>query len=223
MALANNLGVSNRPHEARAGEGAGERRVGKLFPVLESEASLARQNAESGFMSLTDGQLRHQVRPDPPLVSTGNFLQFARASRAAYAAAKEEVRRVKGNRSPRSSGPISGRLPPERMITAAQGIPRSFEIEPERRREPLSHGSVPRFELLQALVQLKGQEPLLLEAENNYVLMLLTPSISTSGAAPFVTSPRIGTGKRILPDARRRFIPQKRRRWCARRLRNRRR
>ena len=44
-------------------------------------------------------------------------------------------------------------------------------------------GSVPRFELLQAQVQMKSQEPLLLEAENNRAVMLDTFNFHLGGGA----------------------------------------
>ncbi|HSV96255.1 MAG TPA: TolC family protein, partial [Spirochaetota bacterium] len=55
---------------------------GKLFPVLESEASLARQYAESGLMSLSDGQYDIRFVQIRLGVNPGIFYNSLAASRA---------------------------------------------------------------------------------------------------------------------------------------------
>ncbi len=147
---------------------------GKLFPVLESEASLARQYAESGFMSLTDGQYDIRFVQIRLGVNPGVFYNSLAASRAAYTAAREEVRRVKGETESAVIRSYFGALVAGEMITLRR---ESLDLLKSNLRDVenlFRTGSVPRFELLQAQVQLKSQEPLLLEAENNYALALDT-------------------------------------------------
>ncbi|RPI92054.1 MAG: TolC family protein [Spirochaetales bacterium] len=147
---------------------------GKLFPVLESEASLARQYAESGFMSLTDGQYDIRFVQIRLGVNPGVLYNSLAASRAAYTAAREEVRRVKGEAESAVIRSYFGALVAGEMITLRR---ESLDLLKSNLRDVenlFRTGSVPRFELLQAQVQLKSQEPLLLEAENNYALMLDT-------------------------------------------------
>jgi len=147
---------------------------GKLFPVLESEASLARQYAESGFMSLTDGQYDIRFVQIRLGVNPGIFYNSLAASRAAYAAAKEEVRRVKGETESAVIRSYFGALVAGEMITLRRESLDLLKSNLKDVENLFRTGSVPRFELLQAQVQLKAQEPLLLEAENNYALMLDT-------------------------------------------------
>ena len=60
---------------------------GRLFPVLESEASATRQYAENGMMSLSDGQYDIRLAQVRLGFNPGVFYNTLAASRAAYAAA----------------------------------------------------------------------------------------------------------------------------------------
>jgi len=147
---------------------------GKLFPVLESEASASRQYAESGMMSLSDGQYDIRLAQVRLGLNPGVFYNSLAASRAAYAAAREEVRRVKGGVESAVIRSYFGALVAGEMIRLRN---ESLELLKANLRDVenlFRTGSVPRFELLQAQVQLKSQEPLLLEAENNRAVMLDT-------------------------------------------------
>ncbi len=145
---------------------------GALFPVLESEASLARQYAESGFLSLSDGQYDIRFVQLRLGVNPGVFYNSLAASRSAYTAAKEEVRRVKAEVETDVIKSYFGLLAAGEMIVLRKESLELLQSNLKDVENLFRTGSVPRFELLQAQVQLKSQEPLLLEAENNYAVIL---------------------------------------------------
>jgi len=154
---------------------------GRLFPVLESEASATRQYAENGMMSLSDGQYDIRLAQVRLGVNPGVFYNTLAASRAAYAAAKEEARRVRAGTESAVIRSYFGALAAGEMVALRK---ESLELLRANLRDVenlFRTGSVPRFELLQAQVQLKSQEPLLLEAENNHAVMLDTFNFHLGG------------------------------------------
>ena len=145
---------------------------GQLMPALESEASLARQGAESGFMSLSDGQYDIKVVQLRFGINPGIFYNSLRLSRKAYISAREEMRRIQSAISYDVIKAYFSLLLSGEMITLRSD---SISLLRENLKDVENlyrTGSVPRFELLQAQVRLKSQEPLLLEAENNYRVAL---------------------------------------------------
>ncbi|HPB80963.1 MAG TPA: TolC family protein, partial [Spirochaetota bacterium] len=68
---------------------------GQLMPALESEASMLRQGAENGFMSLSDGQYDIKVVQLRFGINPGAFYNSLMYSRKSYIAAKEELKRIK--------------------------------------------------------------------------------------------------------------------------------
>lgn len=147
---------------------------GQLMPALESEASAARQYAENGFLSLSDGQydikfvqLRFGINP-------GIFYNTLESSRRAYTAAEEDQRRVKAEvEFTVIQGYFSVLLAGEMAALRRE----SLDLLKSNLRDVENlyrTGSVPKFELLQAQVQYKSQEPLVLEAESNYRIALDT-------------------------------------------------
>ncbi len=70
---------------------------GQLWPVLESEASAMRQKAESGFMSLSDGQNEIRFVQLKFGLNPGIFYHSLRASQDASKIAREDVRRIKAS------------------------------------------------------------------------------------------------------------------------------
>lgn len=67
----------------------------QLYPALESEASMARQWAPHGFLSLSDGQYDLKLLQVKFGVNPGAFYESLLMSRKGYKAAVEEVRRTR--------------------------------------------------------------------------------------------------------------------------------
>jgi outer membrane protein TolC len=147
---------------------------GQLWPNLESEASLLRQGAENGFMSLSDGQYDIKFVQLKFGVNPGIFYNSLRLSQKNYTVAREEVRRVKSGIEYNVIKSYFGVLLAGEMIKLRKD---SMELLKSNLRDVenlYKTGSVPRFELLQAQVQMRSQEPLLLDAENSYSTALDT-------------------------------------------------
>ncbi len=145
---------------------------GQLMPVLETEGSLSRQSAENGFMSLSDGQYDIKIVQMRFGINPGMFYNSLQLSKKSYQIAKEEVRRM---RSVLSSDVIKAYfsvLIADEMITLRKDAITLLKENLKDVENQYRTGSVPRFELLQAQVRLKSQEPHLIEAENNYRVAL---------------------------------------------------
>ncbi|HOO70184.1 MAG TPA: TolC family protein [Spirochaetota bacterium] len=141
---------------------------GQLMPAIESEASVVRQGAESGFMSLSDGQYDIKVAQLKFGINPGAFYQSLKQSHAGYSIAKEEIKKV---RSTVEFNVIKGYFDVMLAKEVVQLRKNSIQVLEENLKDVNrlhQTGSVPKFELLQAQVQLKNLEPSLREAENNY-------------------------------------------------------
>jgi len=141
---------------------------GQLLPVLESEASMVRQGAGNGFISLSDGQYDLKLLQVRFGINPGVFYHSLQASHRAHSIAKEELRRVKNKVS---YNVIKGYFD----VILAHEMVRLNEYSLQVLKENLKDvrrlhqtGSVPKFELLQAQVQLKNREPEYLKAKNDY-------------------------------------------------------
>ncbi|HPC39551.1 MAG TPA: TolC family protein [Spirochaetota bacterium] len=145
---------------------------GMLLPVVESEASLTRQGAESGFMSMMDGQYDVKVVQVKFGINPGMFYNSLQMTRKAYAVSTEELRKVKSDIEFNVIESYFNLILAEEMITIRKDTIKLLQENLKDVNSLYKTGSVPRYELLQAQVQLKSQEPLLLEAENRYRLAL---------------------------------------------------
>ena len=145
---------------------------GMLLPVIESEASLTRQGAESGFMSMMDGQYDVRVVQVKFGINPGMFYNSLQMTRKAYAASTEELRKVKSDIEFNVIESYFNLILAEEMISIRKDTIKLLQENLKDVNSLYKTGSVPRYELLQAQVQLKSQEPLLLEAENRYRLAL---------------------------------------------------
>jgi outer membrane protein TolC len=141
---------------------------GELFPVLESEAAVTKQYAEKGFMSLSDGQadvkfiqLRFGINP-------GIFYNSLQVSRELYLASREEVKRIKAETEFAVIKSYFSLILAEEMITLRKESIDQLKSNLKDVQNMYSTGSIPKFDLLQAKVQLNSQQPLLLESENHY-------------------------------------------------------
>ncbi|MBN2041315.1 MAG: TolC family protein [Spirochaetes bacterium] len=140
---------------------------GQLMPVLESEASLIRQNAENGFMSLSDGQNEIRFIQMKFGLNPGIFYNSLKASKDALKIAQEDARRIK---SSVEYSVIKGYFD---VLLSAEIIKlqqESIDVLNSNLRDvqnKYKSGTVPKFELLQAKVEVSKHDPMLLEAKNN--------------------------------------------------------
>lgn len=167
-ALRNNLDYKIGVKKQKAAEEKINAVWSQLMPVLESEASLVKQNAENGFMSLTDGQYDIKVIQLRFVINPGIFLNSLQLSRKAYKTAVEEVRRIKSEVTYNVIKSYFSLLLAKEMIKLRKDSILLLQENLKDVENQYKTGSVPKFELLQAQVRLKSQEPLLLEVENRY-------------------------------------------------------
>jgi outer membrane protein TolC len=143
---------------------------GTLLPVIESEASLLRQGADSGFLSMSDGQYDIRVLQVKFGINPGMFYNALQMSRKAYTVSTEEVRRINSEIEFNVIESYFNLILAEEMISIRKDTVKLFQENLKDVTNMYKAGSVPKYELLQAQVQLKSQEPLLFEAENRYRL-----------------------------------------------------
>jgi len=143
---------------------------GTLLPVIESEASLLRQGANSGFLSMSDGQYDIKLVQVKFGINPGMFYNALQMSRKAYTASTEDVRWIKSEIEFNVIESYFNLILAEEMITIRKDTVRLLQENLKDVSSLYKTGSVPKYELLQAQVHLKSQEPLLLEAENRYRL-----------------------------------------------------
>ena len=141
---------------------------GELFPVLESEASITRQDAETGFMSLSNGSLDLKFVKMKFGVNPGVFYNTLQASRSSYNASKEDVKKIKSNVELDVIKSYFAIILFEEMISLRKESIVLFKANLKDIQNMYATGSIAKFDLLQAQVQLNSQMPLLYEAENNY-------------------------------------------------------
>jgi len=141
---------------------------GELFPVLESEASMTRQDAENGFMSLSDGQLDLKFVQMRFGVNPGIFYNTLQASRKSFISSREEVRKIKNETEAKVIKSYFSLILAGEMITLRKDSIDLLKSNLKDVQNLYSTGSIPKFDLLQAKVQLNSQKPLLLDAENDY-------------------------------------------------------
>jgi outer membrane protein TolC len=143
---------------------------GTLLPVIESQASLVRQGADTGFLSMQEGQYDIKLVQVKFGINPGMFYNALQMSRKAYIASTEEVKRIKSEVEFNVIESYFNLILAEEMITIRKETVKLLQENLKDVTSMYKTGSVPRYELLQAQVQLKSQEPLLLEAQNKYRL-----------------------------------------------------
>lgn len=166
IALENNSDYNIAKLKVKAAEESVNAAWGMLMPSLESEASLVRQGAESGFMALSDGQYDIKIVQLRFGINPGNFYHMLQGSRKQHIIAMQELRRIKSETE-------------YRVIKAYFDVILARDIE-KMKKDSLSlyaenlkdvknlykTGTVPRYELLQAQVQHKSLEVQVLDAES---------------------------------------------------------
>lgn len=139
---------------------------GQLMPVLESEASVMRQNAESGFMSMSDGQSDIKFIQMKFGINPGIFYNSLQASKKSYSASKEELRRIKSEVEYSVIKSYFDLLLADEMIGLKKESLDVLKVNLKDVKNMYGTGTVPKFEVLQAQVRMMNQEPELFSAES---------------------------------------------------------
>ncbi len=145
---------------------------GMLYPALESEASALRQYAENGFMSLSDGQYDLKFVQLKFGINPGNFYNSLSQSYNNYKLAKEELKKIKASIEYNVIKSYFDVITAHEIIKLRENSIVVLQTNLADVNRQFNTGSIPKFELLQAQVQLQSQEPLLIEARNNYATAL---------------------------------------------------
>ncbi len=139
---------------------------GQLMPVLESEASVVRQYAENGSMSLSDGQSDIKFVQMKFGINPGIFYNSLQASRKSYSISKEEVRRIKSEVEYDVIKSYFDILLADETIGLRQESLDVLKANLKDVQNMYGTGAVPKFEVLQAKVQMMSQEPDLFRAQS---------------------------------------------------------
>jgi outer membrane protein TolC len=127
-----------------------------------------RQQADKGMMSLSDGQLDVKFIQVGFGINPGIFYNSLKASRSLYIASKEEIRSIKNGIELNVIKGYFELILAEEMIALRKSSIDLLKSNLKDVENMYAAGTIPKFDLLQAKVQLNSQMPLLLEAENNY-------------------------------------------------------
>lgn len=139
---------------------------GQLMPVLESEASMTRQYAENGPMSMSDGQADIKFIQMRFGINPGVFYNSLQASKKSYSASREELRRVKSDVEFSVIKSYFDLLLADEIIGLRKNSIEVLKANLGDVKNMYGAGAVPKFEMLQAQVQLMNQEPELFRAES---------------------------------------------------------
>ncbi len=170
LAKQNNHDYKIARHRQKADSEKVNQAWGTLLPVIESQAALVRQGADSGFLSMSDGQYDIRLVQVKFGINPGMFYNALQMSRKAYAASAEEVKKIKSDIEFNVIESYFNCILAEEMISIRKDTVKLLQENLKDVTNMYKTGSVPKYELLQAQVHLKGQEPLLFEAENRYRL-----------------------------------------------------
>lgn len=139
---------------------------GQLMPVFESEASLMRQYGENGFMSLSDGQADIKFIQMKFGINPGMFYNTLQASKNSYSVTREELRRIKSDVEYSVIKSYFDLLLANEIIELRKESLDVLKANLKDVNNMYNTGAVPKFEMLQAQVQMKNQEPELFSAES---------------------------------------------------------
>ncbi|HOP63835.1 MAG TPA: TolC family protein [Spirochaetota bacterium] len=166
IALAGNHDYRIAELQAREAEERVNGVWGQLMPVLESEASLLRQYAENGTMSLSDGQADIKFIQMKFGINPGVFYNSLQASKKSWSLSKEELRRIKSDVEYNVIKSYFDLLLAGEIIGLREDSMQVLRANLKDVKNMYNTGTVPKFEMLQAQVQLMNQEPELFSAES---------------------------------------------------------
>lgn len=166
IALENNHDYKIAKLRARIAEEKVNTVWGQLMPVLESEASILRQYGESGFMSLSDGQADIKFIQMKFGINPGVFYNSLQASKKSYSVFNEELRRIKSDVEYSVIKSYFDLLLADEIIELRKESLGVLKANLNDVKNMYGSGVVPKFEMLQAQVQMMNQEPELFAAES---------------------------------------------------------
>ncbi len=139
---------------------------GQLMPLFESEASVVKQYGENGFMSLSDGQTDIKFVQMKFGINPGIFYNSLQASKKTYSASKEDLRRIKGEVEFSVIKSYFDLILADEIISLRKDSMDVLKANLKDVKNMYGTGAVPKFEMLQAQVQMMNQEPELFKAES---------------------------------------------------------
>ncbi len=141
---------------------------GQLLPVIESEVSATGQFAESGLQKSTDGMYDVRILQARFGINPGVFANSLLFSRKAYQVSTEDLKKIKSETTTSIIKSYFSVIVASEMVSLRQENIRLLKENLKDIENMFRTGSVPKFDLLQAQVRVKAEEPALLESENNY-------------------------------------------------------
>lgn len=144
----------------------------QLMPTMEGEASILRQGADSGFLSLTDGQYDLRLLQVKFGINPGVFYNSLQAASTANNASKIELDKSRIDLEFELIKSYFDLLLSQEFIKLRSDSYKQLQSHLTDVENLYKNGSVPKFDLLQAQVQLSNEEPLLLDAKNNAQLAI---------------------------------------------------
>ncbi len=172
IALANNTEYTIAQLKVKAAEEKVNAAWGALMPSLESEASLTRQGAESGFMALSDGQYDIKIVQLRFGINPGNFYHTLQTSRTQHVIALTELRRVKFETEYRVIKAYFDVILARDIANMKKDSLALYAENLKDVKNLYKTGTVPKYDLLQAQVQHKSLEVQVLDAENKTKLAI---------------------------------------------------
>ena len=138
---------------------------GSLLPVIESQGSASRQYAESGIQALSDGAYDIRAVQVTFGVNPGALYHAVKIASEENAAVREEIRRVRYQVTSDVIQSYFSIVRARQILAIRKDSLSQLQSNYRDVSNLYKNGSVSRFDLLQAEVQMKSAEPLVLEAE----------------------------------------------------------
>lgn len=167
IALSSNRNVAAARIRLESADKRANQAWGDLMPVIESAGSLSRQGAESGFTSLSDGNNDVRFIQASLFVNPGVLYNSVRTASYERSYANQDLRRTEFQTASDAIRAYFSVLRATEMVKTRKDSLSYLQTNYNDVLNLFKNGSVPRYELLQAEIQLRNAEPLLLDAVNS--------------------------------------------------------
>jgi outer membrane protein TolC len=167
IALTSNRDVASARVRLNASEKKLNQAWGDLMPTIESSASVSRQGAESGIQSMSDGMYDIRIVQLSLAINPGVMYNSVKIYSYEKAYAKEDVRRFEYQASSDAIRAYFSVIRASEMVKTRKDSLTYLKTNFDDVGNFFKSGTVPRYEVLQAEIQFKNAEPLLLESMNN--------------------------------------------------------
>jgi outer membrane protein len=166
IALSSNRNVAAARIRLESANKRANQAWGDLMPSIESSASASRQGAENGFASLSDGSNDVRVIQASLFVNPGVVYNSIKSASYEKAYAKEDLRRAEFQAGADAIRAYFSVIRAKEMVRTRKDSLSYLKTNYNDVQNLFRNGSVPKYELLQAEIQLRNAEPLLLDAMN---------------------------------------------------------